>query len=74
VSPRRERDVKAQLQAINRRRLESRHLPELDDDEDEDGVGAVDEEAEREAWLLQLDLYAIKVRVLTRFCAKIAAR
>lgn len=72
VSPRRERDVKAQLQTINRRRLESQHLPELDDDEEEDG--AVDEEAEREAWLLQLDLYAIKVRVLTRFCAKVAAR
>lgn len=55
--------MKAQLQAINRRRLESRHVPGLDDDEEDGGAGAapVDEEAEREAWFLQLDLYAIKV-------------
>ncbi len=66
----RERGVRQQLEALTRRRVLASRTAALsldDNDEFDDGGGAgpaVDEEAEREAWFLQLDLYALKVRSL----------
>ena len=57
--------MKAQLDVVTRRRLASQRAAGLAGDDDEDGIcGAVvgvDADEEREAWFLQLDLYAFKV-------------
>ena len=60
----RERDLKTRLEALTRQRLSAARAAPIDDDDDNEGqygAGApADEDAERDAWLLQLDLYALK--------------
>lgn len=63
----RERDLKTRLEALTQQRLSAARAAPLDDDDDDDegqrAAGApADEDAEREAWFLQLDLYALKAR------------
>ena len=61
----RERDLKTRLEALTQQRLAAARAAPLDDDDDDEGNAAgapADEDAEREAWFLQLDLYALKAR------------
>lgn len=59
----RERDLKTRLEALTQQQLAAARAAPLDDDDDNEGNAAgapADEDAEREAWFLQLDLYALK--------------
>jgi hypothetical protein len=49
------------LETLTRQRLSAARAAPPDDDDEQDAAGApVDEDDEREAWFLQLDLYALK--------------
>lgn len=55
--------MKQRLEVLTRQRVAAARAVDLDDDEGGIAGGAVDEDTEREAWFLQLDLYALKVGV-----------
>ena len=68
----RERDLKTRLGALARQRLSAACDAPVDDDDDGRGsAGApVDEDTEREAWLLQLDLHALQASAHPSGCLR----